>query len=204
VPAPLEEVLPGVWHWRAYREGIGQDVGSYHLAEPGVAIDPMLPEEGVDWFAEHGGVADILLSCRHHYRDSDVFAEAFGCGVRAPTSGLHEFTRGEPVRGYDPGDTLPGGVVAQEVDALSPDETALHIPAARALVVADGVVQWEPGGPLGFVPDSLMGEDPEAVRAGLTAAFTRLLALDFDHLLLTHRQPVIGDGKEALRQFLAA
>ena len=71
-------------------------------------------------------------------------------------------------------------------------------------MVADGVVQWEPGGPLGFVPDSLMGEDPEAVKASLTAAFTRLLELDFDHLLLTHRQPVIGDGKEALRQFLAA
>jgi hypothetical protein len=203
VPAPLQEILSGVWHWRTYHEGIGQDVGSYYLAEPGVAIDPMRPREGVDWFVEHGGVADILLSCRHHYRHSGDFAEAFGCGVGAPRSGLHEFTHGEPVQGYDPGDTLPGGVVAREVGALSPDETALHIPAARALLVADGVVQWEPGGSLAFVPDFLMGDDPEAVKAGLTAAFERLLELDFEHLLLAHGEPLIGDGKDALREFVA-
>jgi hypothetical protein len=202
VPTPPQEILPGVWHWRAYHQGIGQDVGSYYLAEHGVLIDPMLPEGGVAWFSERGGVADILLSCRHHYRHSGDFVEAFGCGVGAPRSGLHEFTRGEPVQGFDPGDALPGGVVACEVGALSPDETALHIPAARALVVADGIVQWEPGGPLTFVPDFLMGDDPEAVKAGLAVAFERLLALDFEHLLLTHRDPVLGDGKDKLRTFL--
>ena len=202
MPTPPQEILPGVWHWRASHQGIGQDVGSYYLAEHGVLIDPMLPEGGVAWFSERGGVADILLSCRHHYRHSGGFVEAFGCGVGAPRSGLHEFTRGEPVQGFDPGDALPGGVVACEVGALSPDETALHIPAARALVVADGIVQWEPGGPLTFVPDFLMGDDPEAVKAGLAVAFERLLALDFEHLLLTHRDPVLGDGKDKLRTFL--
>jgi hypothetical protein len=202
VPTPPQEILPGVWHWRAYHEGIGQDVGSYYLAEHRVLIDPMLPEDGIAWFAERGGVADILLSCRHHYRHSGDFIEAFGCGVGAPRSGLHEFTRGEPVQGFDPGDALPGAVVACEVGALSPDETALHIPAARALVVADGIVQWETGGPLTFVPDYLMGDDPKAVKAGLAVAFERLLALDFEHLLLTHRDPVLGDGKDKLRTFL--
>jgi hypothetical protein len=203
MPAPPREVLPGVWHWRAHHERIQQDVSSWYLPEARVAIDPKLPEEGVDWLAERGGVADVLLSCRHHYRDAGQLVDAFGCTVRGPRSGLHEFTHGEPVQGYDPGDELPGGVMAREVDAISPDETALHMPAPRALLIADGVVQWGPGGPLAFVPDFLMGDDPEGVKAGLTAAFERLLELDFDHLLLAHGEPLVGDGKEQLRAFVA-
>jgi hypothetical protein len=201
--APPHELLPGLWHWRAYHERIRQDVSSWYLSEARVAIDPKLPEEGVGWLADRGGVADVLLSCRHHYRDAGQLVDAFGCTVHGPRSGLHEFTHGEPVQGYDPGDELPGGVIGREVDAISPDETALHMPAHRALLIADGVVQWEPGGPLSFVPDSLMGDDPEGVKAGLTAAFERLLELDFDHLLLAHGEPVVGDGKEQLRAFVA-
>jgi hypothetical protein len=203
MPSSPREVVPGIWHWRAYHEGIRQDVSSCYLPEVRVAIDPKLPEEGVDWLTERGGVADVLLSCRHHYRDAGELVEAFGATVHGPRSGLHEFTHGEPVRGYDPGGELPGGVVAREVDAISPDETALHLPAHRAMLFADGVVQWEPGGPLAFVPDFLMGDDPEEVKAGLTAAFERLLELDFDHVLLAHGEPLVGDGKERLRAFVA-
>ena len=203
MPASPYEVLPGIWHWRAYHERIQQDVSSWHLPEARVTIDPKLPEEGVGWLAERGGVADVLLSCRHHYRDAGQLVDAFGCTVRGPRSGLHEFTHGEPVQGYDPGDDLPGGVLAREIDAISPDETALYMPAHRAVLIADGVVQWDPGGPLTFVPDFLMGDDPEGVKAGLTAAFERLLELDFDHLLLAHGEPLVGDGKEQLRAFVA-
>jgi hypothetical protein len=203
MPAAPHEVLPGVWHWRAYHPRISQDVSSWYLPDSRVAIDPKLPEEGTEWFAERDGVDAVLLSCRHHYRDTGELVEAFGCRVHGPRSGLHEFTDGEPVQGYDPGDELPGGVVAREVDAISPDETALHLPTQRAIVIADGVVQWEPGGPLAFVPDFLMGDDPEGVKTGLTAAFQRLLELDFDHLLLAHGEPVVGDGKEQLRAFVS-
>ncbi len=91
--------------------------------------------------------------------------------------------------------------MACELDAICPDDTALHIPAARALVIADGVVRGGPyggAGPLGFVPDSLMDDPPETKR-GLLAACARLLAeIDFDHLLLAHGGPVIGDGRELL------
>jgi hypothetical protein len=203
MPAPPQEVVPGIWHWRAYHEGIRQDVSSWYLPAARVAIDPKLPDEGVAWFAERSGVADVLLSCRHHYRDAGRLVEAFECAVHAPRSGLHEFTHGEPVEGYEPGDELPGGAVAVEIDAISPDETALHMPAHRAVLIADGIVQSEPGGPLAFVPDFLMGDDPEGVKAGLTAAFERLLELDFDHLLLAHGEPLVGDGKAQLQAFVA-
>lgn len=203
MPVSPHEVLPGIWHWRAYHERIQKDVSSWYLPEAHVAIDPKLPDEGVAWFAERGGVADVLLSCRHHYRDAGELVATFDSTVRGPRTGLHEFTHGEPVEGYDPGEELPGGVVAREVGAISPDETALHLPAHRAILIADGVVQWEPGGPLTFVPDFLMGDDPEGVKAGLTAAFEGLLELDFDHLLLAHGEPLVGDGKTQLRSFVS-
>jgi hypothetical protein len=94
-------------------------------------------------------------------------------------------------------------VIAHEVGAICPDETALEIQSARAVALADGLVRFEsPDGPMGFVPDSLLGDDPEGVKAGLLDAFRRLLELDFDHLLLAHGLPVVGDGKERLREFV--
>jgi hypothetical protein len=44
-------------------------------------------------------------------------------------------------------------------------------------------------------------DDPERAKAGLRAAFERLLELDFDLLLLGHGNPVVGGAKEQLRAF---
>jgi hypothetical protein len=44
-------------------------------------------------------------------------------------------------------------------------------------------------------------DDPEETKAGLRAAFTRLSDLDFELLLLTHGDPVVGGGSDALREF---
>jgi hypothetical protein len=96
-------------------------------------------------------------------------------------------------------------VWAHEVGGICPDETALHIPSLRALVCADGVVRGGPPGaegPLGFVPDSLM-DDPPATKGALLAAFRRLLEeLEFDHLLLAHGGPVLGDGRARLEELV--
>jgi len=128
------------------------------------------------------------------------FVERFGVAVRCVRPGLHEFTDGEPVEPFDFGDELPGGVVAHEVGAISPDETAFHIPAHDALALADGAVRWEPGGPLMFVPDHFMDE-PEATKEGLRAAYRGLADLDFRHLLLAHGEPFVDSGREALAAF---
>jgi glyoxylase-like metal-dependent hydrolase (beta-lactamase superfamily II) len=95
---------------------------------------------------------------------------------------------------------LTSGVIACEVDAICPDETALYIPAHRALACADGVVRRPGRDELSFVPDEFM-DDPEETKAGLRDAYRRLLDLDFDLLLLAHGDPVVTSGKEALRAF---
>jgi hypothetical protein len=196
----VEEIAPGTWHWAAPHPRIGIRVHSYYLPAERTVIDPIAPPEGLDWLAEHGPPEQILLTNRHHYRSSGALVERFGASVRCVREGLHEFDDREPVQPFDFGDELPGGIVAHRVGAICPDETAFHIPAHRALAVADGAVRWEEGGPLAFVPDHLMDE-PEQTRQGLREAYLRLSELDFDHLLLAHGEPFVGDGREALRAF---
>jgi hypothetical protein len=201
----MREVLPGVFHWTTPHPKIRIEVSSYWLDDGGVAIDPLVPADGsLEWFGERATPpAAVLLSNRHHYRDSGRFAEAFGCSVLCNRAGLHEFTHGEVVEGFEPGDRLPGGVLACEVGGICPDETALYLPGNRAVVLADGVVRAGRDGPPGFVPDVLM-DDPPATKRALLAALARLMdELDFEHVLLAHGDPLIGDGPARLQELVA-
>ena len=198
----ITEIAPRLFHYTAKHERIGLEVSSYYVADAKVLIDPMLPAEGLAWFLEHGPPAEILLTNRHHFRHSGDFVAEFGCTVRCHRAGLHEFSADQPVDPFDFGDELPGGIVAHEVDAICPEETALEISSQRALALADGLVRWpDDSGPLSFVPDFLIGDDPAPVKRALTDAFARLLELDFDLLLLAHGGPV-HDGKAALVGFV--
>jgi glyoxylase-like metal-dependent hydrolase (beta-lactamase superfamily II) len=196
----MQEIAPGLWHWTALNERIGADVSSYYLADGRVLIDPITPSDGADRLEQLGPPEHVVLSNRHHDRHSWRLREQFGCAVHCIRNGLHELDGRGPVEPFDFGQTLPGGIVVHEVDAICPDETALHIPDQRALACADGLVEGRNEG-LSFVPDSLM-DDPEQTKRGLLDAYMRLLELDFDVLLLAHGEPILGGGKDALRAFI--
>lgn len=203
----MDEIAPGVFDWTTLHEGIGQPVHSHYLAETGIVLDPRVPAEGLDWFAAHGPPACVVLTNRHHLRHSAAFAERFGCPVLAHEAGLHDLPADGSIAPFAFGDELAPGVVAHEVGVLCPEETAVHA-APRdgrhgVLVLADCVVRWD--GALGFVPDALLGDDPEAVKRGIA---DRLLALcdelDFEVLLLGHGAPAASGGREELRAFAAS
>lgn len=197
----IEEILPGVFHWTAFRDTIGQEVHSYYVAGSRSLIDPMEPDEGLDWFEQHGPPELALLTNRHHYRHSGRFADRYGCRVLCHRAGLHEFAGGPAVEGFEFGDRVAPGISAREVEVLCPEETALLIEAGGgALSFADAIVRRDDGG-LGFVPDWLLGDDPEEVKRGLLGAFRLLLELDFDSLLFAHGAPLVGGGKQALAEF---
>jgi hypothetical protein len=195
----MEEVLPGVWHWTAEHPKIGVEVSSHWVQASAAVIDPLLPpDEGMDPFRREPPER-VLLSNRHHLRHSERFAEEFGCSIGCSRPGLHEFDGGPEVDGFDFGDQVAPGIEALEVGAICPDESALWIRDPGALVIADGIMRY--GGEMRFVPDGLLGDDPEAVKAGLREAYSRLLDRDFDNLLFAHGEPLIGGGKEALHRF---
>ena len=197
----MVEIGPGLWHWTARRERIGADVSSYYLESERVLIDPMIPREGLDWFSAHGAPEHAILTNRHHDRDAWLLHDAFGCTVHCIRNGLHELEGRGPVKPFEFGDELPGAILVHEVDAICPDETALHIPRHRALACADGVVRWRGTDELRFVPDYLM-DDPEETKEQLRDAYTGLLELDFDLLMLAHGEPIVSGAREALRAFV--
>lgn len=199
----MKEILPGVFHWTTFHEGIGQRVHSYFLsyADPPVLIDPRVPEEGLAWFEKNIEPAHALLTNRHHYRHSGRFEKTFGTQIWCHRKGLHEFTSGEKVHPFNHDDILPGDIMALEVAVLCPEETALYFPRAGGLIaIGDALIRLDEE--IGFVPDELMGEDPTAVKAGLKKVFVGHLKKDFDSLLFAHGEPWIGGAKEGLRQFL--
>lgn len=99
------------------------------------------------------------------------------------------------------GDELPGGVRALKVGILCPEETALLLPSAGGVLsIGDAIINED--GELGFAPDTLIGDDPFAVKRDLKAAFLQIcLQETFDHLLFAHGDPIIGGGKDTLHAF---
>lgn len=198
----LAEVIPGILAWSGEHPNIGKTVHSHYLVDERIAIDPIAVPGLVPALERAGGVAQVLLTNRHHLRGSEEIVAAFGTPVRCPRTGLHEFDgRDRPqVGGYEWGEELARGVTAHEVGSLSPDEGALQIAVGPgALAFADTIIADASG--LGFVPDFLM-DDPETTKAGIVAAVRGLLDLDFDVLLMAHGAPVASGGKRALASFL--
>ena len=189
-------------HWTTHHEGIGTEVHSHFAVEAAALIDPRVPEGGVEEVARYGRPDRILLSNRHHLRHSEQFAATFGCPIRCHEAGLHEFGDGPEVRPFRFGDEVAPGITALEMGALTPEDTVFRLDAGPgALLFADGLIRRDDGA-LAFVPDSLMGDDPEDVKRGLRESLRRLLDEDFDALLFAHGEPLAEGGHEALRAFV--
>jgi hypothetical protein len=200
---PIREVLPGIHHWTAIHPKIKLPVDSYYIEPARIVLDPVVPREGLEWFAGREAPNQIVLTNRHHLRHSERYAQAFGCVIRCCEAGLHEFQHGPRVEGFAFGEELAPGITAHQLGVICPDDTALHIRTVDggALAFADGLTRPRGGG-LRFMPGFLLGEDPAAVQTGLRESLRELLDLDFDNLLFAHGEPLAGRGKAALHEFL--
>ena len=196
----MKEILPGVWQWTTHHEKIGFPVQSYFLTghTDAVLIDPRVPDEGLDAIGDLAPPAHALLTNRHHFRHSGKFRDRFGTTIWCHSAGLHEFGGDEDVEAFEFGDELPGGIEAVEIGVLCPEETALWRGDLELMAIGDAAVHQPDG--LTFVPDEHLGDDPEAVKAGLRAAILRALeGRDVSHLLLAHGEPILHEGGERLR-----
>jgi len=200
----MQELASDLFRWTAFHAGIGMQVSSLFVAgEAAALVDPMLPEGGVEEVARLGTPQAIVLTNRHHLRHSEHFAHAFGCPILCHEAGLHEFSDGGPaVTGFRFGDTLRPGVEALELDAICAEETTLHIATGDGvLAFGDAIIRYS--GEIGFVPDFLLGEDPEQVKRDIRAALAGLLGRDFGTLTFAHGEPILAGGKAALERFVA-
>jgi glyoxylase-like metal-dependent hydrolase (beta-lactamase superfamily II) len=199
--AAMQEISPDIFHWSAIHPRTGGLAHSYLLAEAATVLDPMVPDDVFEELQERRPQR-VVLTNRHHWRQSDRLVAELGCPVLCPEPGLHEFEgTAREVEPYRYGDQVAPGVIAHEVGAICPDDAALEIRVGDGfLAFADGLMRGEHG--LRFVSDPLIGDDPEAVKRGLLRSLEQLLDSDFDGLLFAHGEPLVGGGKRALREFV--
>jgi hypothetical protein len=204
----IEEIVPGIVQWDAFRETIGRRVHRTFVLSSGTLIDPMAPDgnDGLDAVAELATPRRIVLSNRLHYRDSARYAKRFACPVLCNEAGLSHFAGDRPVQGFSFGEQLADDVRALELGSICAEETTLllDVDGGGALTFGDGLTRSEDGA-LAFMPDSLLGDDAADVRAGLVKGLRRMLEGEgFDTLLFAHAEPLPSGGRALLRDFLQA
>lgn len=203
--APMQQLRPGLWTWTAAHPAWTEDEGgpegwdrvvrsyAYDSGPCLLLLDPLAPPSLLEGLVESKDVA-VVLTEHCHVRSAADCVERFGATVHAPKAGLPKLSL--PAHGYEQGEALPGGVVAQL--ACYAIETILWIPAVRAIVVGDAIVGGEQGPHV--QPSSWMIEDmtPESFRDRLQP----LLDLPIELVLLTHGDPIVDDARETLRRTL--
>ena len=190
----MREIAPGLHYWTAahpaWEPGAEpgsagdwpEQVGSVLFEAPDavVFIDAQVPDEL--WPALDERVAGrpvvVLTTIRWHGRSRDAVFERYS---------------GAKVRHDAP---MPAGVEARPVEGFG--ETIYWLPEVRALVPGDRLIgDGEDGArvcPPGWLGDMPGNGGVEELRVALLP----LLELPVEHLLLSHWEPVVGGGREAL------
>jgi glyoxylase-like metal-dependent hydrolase (beta-lactamase superfamily II) len=187
----VEELAPGLWHWKAAHpewspkdggpNGWEQDVSSYawDAGETLLLFDPQSPPQLVDELASGKRVA-VALTCSWHSRSSGALRERLGATVWAPGAGV------DPPDGVEP------------FGAAGDGEAALWVPGLGAVVFGDALLVRERlEVPLAWLPE---GQSVADVRGRLAP----LLELPVERVLVTHGDPVREDGAGALRTALGS
>ena len=101
----------------------------------------------------------------------------------------------------DPAKPLPAGVSAHVIGKPRRTETPFFVPSHQALVFGDAVA--EEGGRLRVWAMERVDDRVERFyRERFNPTLKPLLELDFERVLVTHGQPVMKDGRKALRSAL--
>jgi hypothetical protein len=199
----VRDVTDGLWLWRQphpeWSEGLdwGPEVSSFVVESGGevVLLDPLAPRPSARdvWSRlERKPPTTVVVLKPDHVRDVDLFVRWYGAkgygpylywGGDAPRMEL------QPVQ---PDDTLPGSLRAL-YDGRWRHETPIYAPEQRALVFADGMT----------APDgTLRVWSSPWLEARVLPAMREMLALPFEHVLVSHGEPVHtrADFKAALQR----
>ena len=200
----LQELRPGLFRWTAIHpeassepktgspDDWGPDVGSVAHAAPHalVLVDPLVPadrpglQEELDALVRsHGRRVAILTTLQFHRRSREELAERY----HASTSRAKE--------------SLPEGV--ETIVIRGAGETMVWLPDLRALIPGDRLLGDDAGG-LRLCPDSWLRYLPSRMRQEeLRAALRPLLGLPIELVLVSHGEPVLENGREAIARALA-
>ncbi|HEX3331843.1 MAG TPA: hypothetical protein VHS27_18110 [Gaiellales bacterium] len=211
----VEEITTGIWRWerrpRGWRPGEfgGRTSYAVPLENDVLLLDPLVDGDDDPVL----GVLDdvvrrrvrILVTMPYHTRSSESLwrryrsAKARIYGHPAVATRLGDVSGFEAVTG---GGDVAGIARFYSIGRPPRSQQPIEIPAVRALVFGDAVVETG-GGELRVWEAPLDSEDRRRWwHTRYQPTLQPLAALDIDHVLVTHGQPTIGDGKAALQHAL--
>jgi glyoxylase-like metal-dependent hydrolase (beta-lactamase superfamily II) len=165
----------------------GPDVGSvaYAARDALVLVDPLVPGDRADLQEEldavvrrHGKPVVILTTLQFHRRSREELAARYG----ASTSRAKK--------------ALPEGV--ETIQIRGAGETMVWLPEHRALIPGDRLLGGDGGG-LRLCPESWLRYLPSKMnQAQLRKALRPLLDLPVEMVIVSHGDPVLSAGREAL------
>jgi hypothetical protein len=202
-PEALTELRPGLFRWTALHPDAdpapepgspadwGPYVGSvaYAARDALLLVDPLVPadrpelQKALDALVRsHGQRVAIVTTLGFHRRSRDELAERYDASTsRARTS-------------------LPAGV--ETVVVAGAGETMVWLPEHAALVPGDRLLGDDAGG-LRLPADSWLRYLPSGIRRdGLVEALRPLLDLPVELVLVSHGEPVLKGGREAIARAL--
>ena len=191
VAVEMRDVAPGLWLWRQPHPdwSAGSDweaeVASFAVESDGVSVllDPLAPPPSARdvWDRIEQSPPDAVVVLKpDHVRDVDLFVRWYGASAHGPQLFWRDDIPRTELKRVRPGNELPGGLQAHDDGRLAM-ETPLYLPEQRALVFADGLTA--PGGEL------RVWSTPWHEQRALPA-LRALLDLDFEHVLVSHGEPV--------------
>jgi hypothetical protein len=214
----MQQLTEGLWRWTArhpewHPGDFGAEVACFaaRAGDTTLLIDPLLPPDPAPVLeAIDEALAErlaILITIPYHVRSSEElwkrYAKRAETTIHGHPAAAKRLADRTAFRDIDPGTPLPAGVTAHTIGKPRRYEMPLHLPSHGALVFGDAVV--ESSGDLKvWAHDKIDAKVERFYRERFNPTVEPLLELDFDSVLVTHGQPLMEGGKEALRKALDA
>jgi glyoxylase-like metal-dependent hydrolase (beta-lactamase superfamily II) len=207
------EIAPGIWRWTGrhpqWHPGeFGAEVASFGL-EAGddlLLIDPLLPEDEapvldlLDRLAQ-GRTTSSLITIGYHVRSAEQLAERYGGRIYGPPTCAKRLRNAE-LLSEDPNG--PAGTRAYAIGKPRRSERPIWIPSHKAVAFGDALVANPDGDLRVWVQDPVDDKLRRFYRERFNPTLDPLLELPVEHVLVTHGDPVVGDGAAKLKEAVAA
>ncbi len=185
----------------------GAEVASFAVraGEEGLLIDPLLSSDGwapVDELFAGADRVSILITIPYHARSSDELAARFHARIYGPAGVARRLRDDSAFTAIEPGDELPAGVRSFAIGKPRPrGEQPLYLPCHKALVFGDSVVEHD-GELRVWCHDNVDEKVSRFYRERFNPTLRPLTELDVERVLVTHGEPVLSGGREALERAL--
>ena len=207
----LHEILSGIFTWGGAYPDMPWDLNGFaiRLDDGGaILVDPPAPADA-DWLQLDAlkPIHKIIVTNRDHDREAEPFHKRYHAPVVAGAYEAGGFVSLMVDETVNDGDVLPGGLRVIHLPSKSPGEIGLYFEPSRhslsrevgGIVLLGDALIGHPEGQLRFVPAHKL-DNPIQLKESLR----KLLALQFDVLLLCDGHSLLKGAHSKVEQFLAA